>query len=75
MRRHLLYTGSDIVLKWKGRTLTLEKLQIGICEDDKEERVRLLRLVSDSYSELSVEAFESAEDLLAAFYTETLFFT
>lgn len=46
----------------------MEKLQIGICEDNKDERVRLLRLVSDSYAELSVEAFESAEDLLAAFY-------
>ena len=45
----------------------MEKLQIGICEDNKDERVRLLRLVSDSYAELSVEAFESAEDLLAAF--------
>lgn len=46
----------------------MEKLQIAICEDNKEERVRLLGLVSNSYSELSVEAFESAEDLLASFY-------
>lgn len=46
----------------------MEKLHIGICEDNKEERVRLLRLVSDSYAELSAEAFENAEDLLAAFY-------
>ncbi len=46
----------------------MEKLQIAICEDNREERVRLLRMITESSEESAVEAFESAEALLAAFY-------
>lgn len=46
----------------------MEKLQIGICEDNTKEREKLLAMVAESSVEAAVEEFESAEDLLDAFY-------
>ena len=46
----------------------MEKLQIAICEDNREERLRLLEMIMQSPEESDVAAFESAEDLLKAFY-------
>lgn len=46
----------------------METLHVGICEDDKQERIRLLEMVTSSVEKVTVEAFESAEELLDAFY-------
>ena len=46
----------------------MEQLRIGICEDNKESRIRLLNMVTDSAEKITAEAFESAEDLLDHFF-------
>ena len=46
----------------------MERLKIGICEDNREERIRLLGMLTESAQDVSVEAYENAEDLLKAFY-------
>lgn len=46
----------------------MEQLRVGICEDDKESRIRLLGMVTDSAEKVTAEAFESAEDLLDHFF-------
>ncbi|MGN0362395.1 MAG: LytR/AlgR family response regulator transcription factor [Bilifractor sp.] len=46
----------------------MEQLRVGICEDDKESRVRLLGMVTESADKVTAEAFESAEELLDHFY-------
>jgi len=46
----------------------LERLKIGICEDNRDERIRLLGMLTESADDVSVEAYENAEDLLKAFY-------
>lgn len=48
----------------------MERLQIAVCEDNKEERARLLRMILAVSDLAVVEAFESAEDLLKAFYPQ-----
>jgi len=46
----------------------MERLQVGICEDDSQERERLLTMVNASAERVEAETFGSAEELLAAFY-------
>ena len=46
----------------------MERLQVGICEDDSQERERLLTRVNASAERVEAETFGSAEELLAAFY-------
>lgn len=46
----------------------MEQLLVGICEDDKEERVRLLDMVTEAAEKVKVEAFGSAEELLESYY-------
>ena len=46
----------------------MEQLRVGICEDDKKSRIRLLGMVTDSAEKVTAEAFESAEDLLDHFF-------
>ncbi len=46
----------------------MERLKIGICEDNHEERLRLLGMVTEAAKSASVEVYESAERLLGVFY-------
>lgn len=46
----------------------MEQLRVGICEDDKDARVKILSMVTESMERVTVEAFESAEELLDNFY-------
>lgn len=46
----------------------MEQLLVGICEDDKEERVRLLDMVAEAAEKVKAEAFGSAEELLESYY-------
>ncbi len=46
----------------------MEQLMVGICEDNREERVRLLDMVTEAAEKVTVEAFSSAEEFLKSYY-------